>query len=234
MKFRFLSIIALSILLISTNTVYSANSEMNRDKKSVPTIELNTKAFETIQEKTYATNMQFNGESSTWTAQCNVSKIIKETINKYKVNICISPKVFCEEPDAKYTSYSILSKNGCLSGKLTLNPNDIIELETDNFIPLADESITIIITQSDKTETIILTNTFPNSIIPAKQALENVFLYYKSIFGRFPTCNFSFSVSLLDNMYWIVSFDDNDGIGGQTYVTVNASTGEIIDMKTDE
>jgi hypothetical protein len=244
-RFRFLSIIIIIVFIISQTVItnagertfpllkilmqlHKASSQINQPVK---TAEPNQDAFESALEKTYAQKMIFKGENENWSVQYVVRNIIKETIDQPKPKITIIPKNF---KYAKNVSYDITAKNGSISGRVLLSPEDTIELESYSLIPYPDENVDITLTHDSITESITLTNAFPSSIISANEALKNVFTYYKNINGVYPTSDFTFNLELMDDTHWLISYDDNDGIGGLTYITENALTGIIDDSKTDE
>jgi hypothetical protein len=187
-----------------------------------------------ILQRTYATEMCFKGESQNWTANFIVEKKVMSIENKdTNIKISVFPKKNKDNdttPIGK-VQYLIETSNGKISGEKDLLENMSINIDKNTDCPLKNEKIKINIIWQGKKEIIELSNIIPDNVISPEQAFRNALnLFYKT-FKHSPPINYSFFIAydMQGRNYWQVSFDDNDGIGGKSYIYVDAITGKVGD-----
>lgn len=187
-----------------------------------------------ILQRTYATEMCFKGESQNWTANFIVEKKVMPVENKDN-NIKIS--VFPKKRKGNDTTpigkvqYLIETSNEKISGEKELFGNMYINIDKNTNAPLKNEKIKISITWQGKKEIIELSNIIPDDVISPEQAFRNAIKLFYETFKHYPPINYSFFIAydMQGRNYWQVSFDDNDGIGGKSYICVDAITGKVGD-----
>ncbi|MEN8905059.1 MAG: hypothetical protein ABF289_03775 [Clostridiales bacterium] len=187
-----------------------------------------------VLKETYATEMIFKGESNDWQAKYVVDKkVLSDEENTGIAKLYLIPKInYAEKMDQIW--YHVKTTQGYTSATTELLENNNIELTENSPIPLSDESIVITIVYGNKTEKIVLNNTFPENIISADTAFKSTLDKYIEIYNQYPELSHTFYIELYDNNNWIISYDDNDNIGGKAYIEVDGITGESSDMKIEE
>jgi hypothetical protein len=136
---------------------------------------------------------------------------------------------------SRYIKYSVKTSRGEFSHEQWIQDGQIIEIEANTLIPASGEIISLEITEPDETTSFELTNVIPAAAVAPEQALRKAFEVYRVTYGVYPTARFSFAIDfLVDLNSWLVTFDDNDGLGGQGILLIDAITGEAGSIKEDE
>jgi hypothetical protein len=192
----------------------------------------------TLLQNTQVTTMTFKGSNQNWDCSLTVLEKLEtvdnELVNWPKVKIILYPKFTWETYIIRMYEYLITTSNGSAYGYEWLKSGKYITLNTDGPIPESAETITVQITRGKKTDSIEMRNKIPLNIISPEKAFRVTLGVFRATYGSYPTEKFSFYIEFRDSQYWVVSFDNNEGIGGRGYLLVNAYTGDAGDIKEDE
>jgi hypothetical protein len=188
-------------------------------------------------QKTYTTTKLFTGGNKNWDCSYKVvdtvaaSSAPASTTNRMK--FVLTPLKLCKYYTRCF-EYSVHTSRGKFSGEQWFKADDLIRIEANTPIPAARESLTVQICEWSNEEVFYLFNVIPSNAISPERALRQTFEVYHATYGIYPTAKFTFEIEFYDQTYWLVTFDDNDGIGGQSYLLIDALTGEAGEIKEDE
>jgi hypothetical protein len=191
-----------------------------------------------VLQNTYATSMIFKGSNQNW--DCTLTVLTKletetnEPENPTRIITMLYPKFTWESYITRLYEYQITTSNGYYHDYQWLKSGEYIYLNTDNPVPQSTEKITAQIIRGATTDLIAMNNRIPLNIISPERALRVMLEVFRTTYGTYPTDSFSFYIEFREPQYWIVSFDDNDGIGGRGYLLVNAYTGDAAEIREDE
>jgi hypothetical protein len=189
-------------------------------------------------QNTYATSMIFKGSNQNWDCSLTVLNKLEakndELEKSPQVIVMLCPKFTWESYITRLYEYMIHTSNGCYHDYQWIKSGEYIYLNTDNPVPTSAEKITAQIIRGSAEDIIEMNNRIPLDVISPKDALRILLEVYRDTYGSYPTDSFSFYVEFREPQYWIVSFDDNDGIGGRGYLLINAYTGDAGDIREDE
>jgi len=188
-------------------------------------------------QKTYATTMIFEGSNQNWDCSYTVFQTIlknnPEEDSCPKIKVSLSPK-FSFNNLRKY-NYRFHTTHGCIWGEKWLESNNQwISFETHAPIPENNEKIILEIIENNKKESFKLSNVIPPNIVTFEEALRTTLKVYYQTYGFYPTSEFTFEIQFLNYVYWLITIDDHNGIGGLAYLTINAFTGEAGAIREDE
>jgi hypothetical protein len=224
----------IAILLIGALPQYS--TVMAQDTQNPPPPD--EALVKTLLQNTYATSMIFKGSNQNWDCSLTVLEKIEkandEPENSPQVHVILYPKFTWETYITRMYKYLIHSSNGCSMAYQWLKTGEYINQNADRPIPSVLDKVTAQIIRGLKTDLIEMSNKVPVDIISPEEALRVALGVYRATYGSYPTEKFSFYLEFRDSQYWLVSFDDNDGIGGRGYLLVNAYTGDADEIKEDE
>jgi hypothetical protein len=211
---------------------------------SVPTVAADTwgpvmdeTVVKQILEKTYATTMIFNGNDEKWDCICMVRETIwsdPEKIRLPQLKIIMFPKFTYCKYYIRHFDYVLTTSKGCITGERWLHSGEPIIVETTELVPEKAEMIPVKISEWYKTSLFEIVNIIPDGILTPEQAFRKACTVYYQTYATYPQASFLFMMEFVDQEYWLVSWDDNDGIGGQSFLLVNAFTGETGEIKVDE
>ncbi len=191
-------------------------------------------------QQTYATEMLFEGSNQNWDSSYTVSKVILSTNNSHqegfcpRVKIVFVPKATSNNNEARKYQFKLHTTNGCLSKEKWLFPNEFFSITVNAPIATPKEYVLAEVVENSQKESINLSNTIPSNIISPEQALRTTFMVYYQTYGCYPTKEFTFELTFFNYVYWLVTIDDHDGIGGLAYLTINAFTGKADAIREDE
>ncbi len=188
-------------------------------------------------QKTYATTMIFEGSNPNWDCSYTLMETILKTNHEDgfcpKIKISLRPKFSFNTPH-KYR-YRFHTIHGCILGeRWLLSNNEAITFETYAPIPENNEKIPVEIIENNKKESFKLANVIPPNTLSFEEALRKTLTIYYQTYGYYPDNQFTFEIQFLNYVYWLVTIDDHDGIGGLSYLTINVFTGEASEIRTDE
>lgn len=177
--------------------------------------------------------MNFQGENELWKAVLVIEETLTERPEgRYNVILTLTPKI----GDLCWTKFSLISNKGVFSKdewQIFLNP---VKITSSYPLPVKDEEIVIVVSpKGSKIPSILFLNNVnqPADMISSDQAI-NVFIkkYYET-FGVYPLESFTYEITTYKND-WLITYDDNDGIGGESCLLIDGKTGEAYDIKTEE
>jgi hypothetical protein len=184
--------------------------------------------------------MLFEGDSMNWTGSYAVEEIIDESGNvDTSIKVVLDPK---KDKITRWINYEITTSNGVIKGSEWLIFSESLVYEADEPLPNKDDKIEVKIKQGDLTEIFYLECTSYEELTPtgaeditvtAQRAVELLMEVYFNIYGVEMPSTYTVYVEYLDGE-WVVSYDDNDGIGGKAYLTIDAKTAETSDIKVEE
>lgn len=146
----------------------------------------------------------------------------------------INPKFSWGQYIIRKYRYQFHSSNGCILDEQWLESGQNIVSDTNAPLPIPNEKLKVQMIRGTTKEEFEISNTITTNVITPEQALRKTLEVYYHTYGEYPTEKFTFYIDFRDNTYWLVSFDDNDGIGGQGYLLIDAFNGEAGDIKVDE
>jgi hypothetical protein len=188
-------------------------------------------------QNTYTTTKLFTGGNENWDCTLKVVDTVAANSTKPgntgRMQFVLTPLVLSKYY-TRYFEYSVWTSRGNFSGAQWFKAGDSIQIEANTPIPSACESIMVKICDWCKEEVFYLTNVISSNAISPEQALRKAFEVYYATYGAYPTAKFTFAIDFIDKTDWLITFDDNDGIGGQGHLLINAITGETCDIKEDE
>lgn len=228
---KFFRFIGLSFLLLSLLLSFSSGTFAAPDEELV----------NTFLQNTYATSMIFEGVSQNW----NCSFIVKQAIAKNsmgienvpKVTVIITPRFTWERGPIWAFNVKIHTSNGAIVGTYGLMSGQSISLNTNAPVPEPSETILVEISGGPNGDELIkLSNIVPRhfGMVTPEEALRTTLDVFYKTYGEYPTKNYTFDIVFYDKIYWLVSIDDNDGIGGLSHLLINAYTGVASEIKEDE
>lgn len=220
-------ILYISVLVFFV-TLQSSICKAQEDDNSVDKkMEIETYVQENISYK----SVNFYGENENWEVTLKVVKVEEnnEIIPKVKLNLV--PK----KSAISWTSYTITTQNGWIKDNVWQIYKNPIEIMKDYPIPGASDDVVIAIKteQEQYLDIIILKNDLPQDIISSKEAISIFVSEYYNIFGQYPEKTFDYQIEMVEGN-WLVTFDDNDGIGGLGCLLVKGNTGGTDGIKIDE
>jgi len=185
--------------------------------------------------------MVFEGESKNWTGSYTTTETTFENGEKeQKVKIVVTPKV---SKIAEWINYKIITSKGTIEGDEWLIFDESLELDLDGPIPAADEVIEVRIKKGPLTEIFNLNCKLYQNITPdesstsdvvnANTAIKILQKQFYNIYGIEMPDTYTVFVEYIDGE-WVVAYDDNDGIGGKAYLTIDAKSAETGDIKIEE
>jgi hypothetical protein len=188
-------------------------------------------------QKTYTTTKLFAGGNKNWDCSYKIVDTVAAssapTSITNRMKFLLTPLSLCKYYTRCF-EYSVQTSRGKFSGEQWFKAGDLIRIEANTPIPAARESLTVHICEWSNEEVFYLFNVIPLNAISPEQAFRKTFEVYYATHGLYPTAKFSFEIEFYDQTYWLVTFDDNDGIGGQSYLLIDALTGEAGEIKEDE
>jgi hypothetical protein len=190
-----------------------------------------------ILAKTYATTIIFTGGNEKWDCSYTVRESLSPGAGRSgspRVKVVLTPKVAYYKYCIRHFNYLITTSKGYLAGAKWLRSGKSITLETDRPIPQNDETIGVYLSKWHQTTFFTIKSSIPDGTISPRQAFCKAWAVYFDTYGTYPTTLFTFRIEFIDRKYWLVSWDDNDGIGGESFLLVNAFTGEAGAIKVDE
>jgi hypothetical protein len=221
-------------LLIGTASQYSTVRAQDAQTLFPPDEDL----VKTLLQNTCVTSMIFKGSNQNWNCSMTILEKVEnrndQPDNIAQVNLTLSPKFTWESYIARMFKYLIHTSNGCYLGSQWLKNGEYIKLNSDKPIPASTDKPIAQIVRGLQVDSIELSNLVPQNIISPDQALRATLKVFMATYGCYPTKNYSFFIEFKDPQSWMVSFDDNDGIGGRGYLLVNAYTGAAGEIKEDE
>ncbi|NLL72906.1 MAG: hypothetical protein GX237_05205 [Clostridiales bacterium] len=189
-------------------------------------------AFDYITMNIVDKTMNFQGENESWEASLVLDETAKETgESEYLVNLTLTPK----KSAITWTRFDLISDKGTYSKnewQIFRNP---IKITTESVVPAIDEKVVIVASQrqfEDK-DILFLSNKNDTNMISAKEAIKIFIEKFYETFGIYPPTSYSYEISVY-NGDWLISFDDNDGIGGKCVLLIDGKTGYADDIKMDE
>jgi len=219
-----LVLVLVIVILISNISVFADTSVTAIDPAKTD----NTTKY--ILKNIYSTSMNFQGESVNWSASLVVENILQQNGEiKPQMKLTIVPK----NSAIRWIRYTIITNNGTkvnYTWSIFKNPVVIIE---EGPLPKFDDEIIVKIKNENLEEVIHLKNTIPEGTITATSAVNIMVVKYYETYGTYPAENYTYEIELLDG-YWIISYDDNDGIGGKAYVVIDSITGATDGIKVEE
>ncbi|HEY8464304.1 MAG TPA: hypothetical protein VIM29_09840 [Bacillota bacterium] len=195
--------------------------------------------IQTLLQKTLVTKMIFEGGNENWSCTYKVvDTIIKSGVVVEPVpnKFVLIPKLL-ENAYYDYTrkfSFFVSYSKAQFSGEHWLKTGEEFIVESNAPAPDPRESIQVKVVEWGKEEQFILVNIIPANAITPETALRKALEVYYRTYGIYPTADFTFTIEYYDQQYWLVSYDDNDGIGGKGVLLVDAFTGEPGEIKEDE
>lgn len=222
------------MLLIGTTSQYSTVRAHDAQAPPPPDEEL----VKALLRNTYVTSMIFRGSNQNWTCSMTILEKAEKPDDKQdkiaQVNLTMSPKFTWESYISRMYKYLVHTSNGCYLGFQWLKNGEYIKLNSDKPIPASSDKPIAQIIRGLQVDSIELSNLVPKNIISPDQALRATLKIFMSTYGCYPTKNYSFFIEFRDSQFWLVSFDDNDGIGGRGYLLVDAYSGAAGEIKEDE
>jgi hypothetical protein len=191
----------------------------------------------TLLEKTYVTTKIFTGGDKKWDCEFTVRETLATAAGSPGppcVEMLLAPKFTYSKYYIRHFDYLLTTTNGCLSGAKWLHSGEMIAVETAGPIPEKDETIAVKVSEWSKTSAFNLTNRIPDGAITPQAAFRKAWVVHYETYGTYPTTLFTFMIEFVDQKYWLIVWDDGDGIGGASYLLVNAFTGEAGAIKVDE
>jgi hypothetical protein len=193
--------------------------------------------IETILQKTYATVMIFSGSDANWACVYTVWDTVSDNPDAPglpKIKVVILPQFTYSKYYIHRFNYVITTSRGELRGEKWLRSKESFMVEACGPVPTVDEVIKVVVEEWYQSDCFEIANIIPEGIISPEQAFRKTFAIYYRTYGAYPTADFTFKIEFYDREYWLVSWDDNDGVGGESFLLVNAFTGEAGDIKEDE
>lgn len=184
----------------------------------------------TILKETYATEMLFKGDSNAWNVNFIVDKIISIEDASEKAEVILTTK-------KNYSGLAwlhIKTTQGTFSKNVDVKDGKVVLADNNLPIPIANEAIKITIVYGDNMDSILLANKYPEGIISPDSALVSALVEYKEVYKSYPTSEYTFELDIINDNDWLVSYDDNDGIGGKEYIIIDGTTGISGDIKVEE
>lgn len=220
-KRLFLFIVTFSLILSAQLQVFGAADEQ---------------LVNTLAQKTYYTKMIFNGSNSNWDCSYVVKAPVSES-EQYcpKVKVILTPKFTWEAGVARKFKLHIHTTNGCIINEKALKNNESIVINANSPLPAATEKISVKVDWGFATKDVIeLSNVVPENVISPRQAFESFIDAYYRAHQIYPTEKYTFDIEFYDKIYWLISFDDHDNIGGGGGAAINAFTGQVDGIKEEE
>lgn len=189
-------------------------------------------AFVYISENIIDKSMNFLGENENWEISLELDETIGETGQvEYSAILTITLK----QGDITWTRFDLISNNGIFTKnewQIFRNP---IKITTNELLPVIDEEIVIVTSQRnlENKDVLFLVNNIDEDMISSKQASSIFIEKFYETYGVYPPMSYSYEISAY-NGYWLISFDDNDGIGGKGILLIDGTTGYADDIKIDE
>lgn len=187
-------------------------------------------------QKITVPTLVFEGNNPNWTCTYQIMEPVlktKETEVKVRSIFTLMAKSVASV-NQKFGYFAQTSK-GWIAGEQYLQPDQSIIVESNATVPNAYENIYVEIGSMNGTkEKLILTNPIPINAITREQAFRTFFKVFYNSYKAYPTANFSYQLAFQDRRYWLITFDDNDGIGGKSRLLIDALTGQPSEMKEDE
>jgi hypothetical protein len=213
------------ILMLDTTPCYGA------EKKSTQILgydQVEGYVNETSDQKT----LYFEGENSNWEINLLVENIVTESgVIEPRTTLTLIPKF----SSVTWTTFAITTKSGWIKDSVWHIYKNAIEVVLDYPIPKASEQVVVSIKPEEGSliDIILLKEQVSEEMISCDDAMDIFVNEYYSIFKEYPPKEYTYEIEIWEGD-WIVSFDDNDGIGGKTYLLIGGTTGETDGMKMDE
>lgn len=187
-----------------------------------------------IKRNVFFKRMEFEGGNRNWQVSLVVSRTWDSSYGyKPYIQLTLTPKHL----DFARLSYSIISDNAYITDSIMQINKQPIEIKSYRMLPRVGEDIVVCIQSSASThmDVLLLKQVIPNNIkITPEKAIQIFVNEYHAIFGKFPAQKFSYEMEIYNDRDWIVSFEDNDGIGGWALLLIDGRTGQPGDMKIEE
>lgn len=187
-------------------------------------------------QKIMVSTLVFEGNNPNWTCTYQIIEPIlktEETAKKVRAIFTLTPK-FTASVTQKFGYFAQTSK-GWIAGEQSLQPGQALIVESNATAPNAYENIYVEVSGvNGSKEKLILTNPIPINAITREQAFRTFFKVFNNSYKAYPTTNFSYELTFQERRYWLITFDDNDGLGGKGYLLIDALTGQPGEMKEEE
>lgn len=185
-----------------------------------------------IANKIIYKNMNYQGENDYWIANMVLEETLTEDRQvKYNIVLTLTPKVSAID----WIKVSLVSYNGIYcknEWQIFRNP---LKFTFSDPIPAINEQVVLVTTQNSTSPNIMFLSNMnqPEGMISSEQAIRIFIQKYYETFREFPPADFTYEISVYGK-YWLITFDDNDGIGGKSCLLIDGVSGEASDIKTDE
>lgn len=177
-------------------------------------------------------SMDYRGENDNWKASLVLNETVTESGQaEYNVNLTLTPKT----SSITWTKFSMISHKGYYAQDEWQIFQDPISITSGYPLPILDEEIVIVASQNNfkNSNILFLRNNDPIDMISSDRAIRIFIDKFYETFGFYPLESYSYEINVYQGD-WLMSYDDNDDIGGKAVLLIDGITGEVDEIKIDE